>query len=135
MDTLKDKVPKTNWPDLVFMAAGDDEEFQEVKITTLKSHYLDTVFDLAWKQINDSDDVHLEETLMHRANEIMDSGNISVREYVKVNGKYQVEICIDRETITDAIVEEALDLLVEIGIEPRTCIEFGNSRTYDSQGI
>ena len=129
METLRDKVSKTKWPDLVFMAAGNDEEFQEVKITTLKSHYLDTVFDLAWKQIKNIED------LQSRAEVIMDSGDISVREYVKVNGKYQVEICIDREIITDDAVEDALDLLVEMGIEPRSCIEFGDRRTYDSAGI
>jgi len=129
METLRDKVSKTKWPDLVFMAAANDEEFEEVTITTLKSHYIDMVFDLAWKQITNPDD------LQSRAKKIMDSGNVSVREYIKVNENYQVEICIDREMITDDIVEEALDLLVEVGVERNACIEFGNRRTYDSQGM
>ena len=97
--SLKDKITKTNWTDLVFLAEANNEWFEEVKITTLKSYYEEEVYSRAWKLIKDP------EELDAHARTIMESGEIKVQEYIKTNEECEVEICIDCDVITDSVVE------------------------------
>ena len=54
---------------------------------------------------------------------------------VKMTNDFKVKVCIDREEITDEVVEEVLDLLVEVGITPNARIEFGEKKTFPYQQI
>jgi hypothetical protein len=121
---LKDKISKTNWADLVFLAEANKEGFEELKITTLKSHYEDEVYARAWQLIKNEDELET------RARIIMESGEIQVREFIKSNEKCEIEVCIDHPQVEDNTVEEVLDLLAEIGIKPNMHVEFGPKMSY-----
>jgi hypothetical protein len=129
MPSLKDKISKNNWPDIVFAAEADREWFDEVTVVTLKSHYYDKVYDFAWNSINNPN--QLEDT----AKAVMDNGTIVVQEYIKINDEYGVEICLDRDKITDRVVEEALDLLMTVEILPNINIKFGEKKSFLSHEV
>ena len=135
---LKDKITKTSWPDLVFMAEAHHESFQDLKITTLKSQYEEKVFELAWAHIQ-IDEGKSEDNLTYkveeRAKTLMENRSVYVKEFVKVDEDYNVEVCVDKSVITDIIVEEVLDMLTEIGIKPNTVIEFGDAKSFSCAEI
>ena len=140
--SIKQKVmkePHIDWANLVFMAEANGESFQELKITTLKSHYEDVVCERAWSRIlinaNGEAPEDTEELIEKQATQIMDAKQVYVKEFIKVNDDYSVEVCVDRSIVTDIIVEEVLNLLAEIGIKPNTIIEFGEAKTFSSDEI
>ena len=131
MASLKDKVSKSkmDWADLIFLAEAEREWFEEVTVTTLKSHYENLAYQLAWEQAESIDG------LDSRARSIMNSGKVYVQEYIKVDENSSVEICLDRTEITDEVVEEALDLLIDVGITPNAHLIFGEKKTFISEEI
>jgi len=131
MPTLKDKVSKkkVNWPDLVFAAEANKEWFEEVTVVTLKSHYYAKAYEAAWSQINNPD--KLDET----AQDIMASGSIKVQEYIKISNNLDVEICLDREKISDSVVEEALNILMDVEILPNIHIKLGDEKTFQPHDV
>jgi len=126
---LKDKISKTNWADLVFLAEANREGFEDLTITTLKSHYEDEVYARAWRLIKN------EEELETRARIIMESGEVEVREFIKTNDDCEIVVCIDQPEVGDKTVEEVLDLLAEIGIKPNMHVEFGPKMSYTYQDM
>ena len=120
---------KINWPDLVFTAEAEREWFEDVTITTLKSEYAETVYEQAWNQADTS------EGLEDRAKAIMDSGVVRVNEYIQIGENYSIKICIDREEITDEVVEEALDLLIGVGLGIPARLKIGGERTFTSEQV
>jgi len=135
---LKDKITKTSWPDLVFMAEAQHESFQDLQITTLKSYYEDTVYERAWahiKIIKEESESDLTDKVEDRAKELMDTNAIFVKEFIRVSDEFEVEVCVDKSVISDIIVEEVLEMLTTIGIKPNTVIEFGDPQTFSSAEI
>ena len=125
MSLLKDKATKTDWPGIVFQAEAEREWFDEVTVVTLKSHYHDKVYDVAWANAD-----MVKESVDDTAKEIMKSGAITVREYIKIDDNYHVEVCVDRDKITDEVVEEALNKLIDIDIHSNLFMESGVERTF-----
>jgi hypothetical protein len=121
---LEDKITKTNWPNLVFMAEGSGEWFENVTVVTLKSHFVDKVYEAAWNSIHDAK--QLDETAI----QIMESRSIEVQQYVNIDEFSSVEVCLNHDEITDAVVEEALELLIDIGVTPNTHTEFGEKYSF-----
>lgn len=126
---LKDKVSNFKWPEIVFQAESEKQTFEHLTIVTLKSEYQENVYDLAWNQISSINELDV------KAKMIMDSGNVTIDEYVKVSPDGHIKVCIDRDEINDDTVEEILDLLTEIEITPNMyhCISEGN--TFSSEFI
>lgn len=122
--SLKEKVSKINWPELVFNAEAEREWFEDVTIVTLKSEYVEYVYDLAWKQANGVNDVD------DAAQKIINSSEVYVNEYIQIGKDCVVKVCIDRDEITDVVVEEVLDMLIDIGIQPDTYHKFGVLKTF-----
>ena len=127
--SLKEKVSKINWPELVFEAEAEREWFEDVTVITLQSEYLDRIYDEAWQQ------AEAIEGLDERAKTIMNSGRVHVREYIQIGEDFKVKVCIDRVEITDEVVEEVLDLLIEVGISPNARLEFGEKKTFTAEQI
>jgi hypothetical protein len=127
--SLKDKISRINWPELVFTAEAGREWFEDVTIVTLKSEYLERAYDKAWEQIDDID------SLDNQVKMIMNSGDIIVKEYIKIGEDYSVRVCIDRDEITDNVVDEVLDILADIGIKPKSYHNFGVAKTFTTEEI
>ena len=126
----KEHAPTTiDWANLVFFAEAHEEPFQEVSVITLKSHYNDLCHEQAVVQVHHFND----RTIHSRAIIIMNSGTVSVQEFVNVNEDRSVVIAIDADTITDHEVDVALGYLAEAEIPGITY--FGEGRTYDSEAI
>jgi len=120
--SLKEKISKINWPELVFEAEAEREWFEDVTIVTLKSEYLERVYDKAWDQTD--------EGLNEKAKRIMNSGEIFVNEFIQIGEDSAVRVCIDKDEITDDVVEEVLNILVDIGIKPDSRHTFGVRKTF-----
>jgi hypothetical protein len=127
--SLKDKISKINWPELVFTAEAGREWFEDITIVTLKSEYLERAYDKAWKQIDDID------SLDKQVKVIMNSGELSVKEFIQIGEDYSVKVCIDRDEITDEVVDEVLDILADIGIKPKSYHNFGVMKTFTTDEI
>lgn len=123
-----------NWPELVFYAEGAREGFQEVSITTLKSHYNSICQEVAVGSVEyTGDDEAWFEAVRKRAEWEMDNSSWFVREHVAVDEQKNVNIVIDVDLIDDVVVELALSMLEEADIPGRT--DFGEPKTFTSQQI
>ncbi len=111
-----------------------EEPFQEVTVVTLKSHYNDTCQEMAIQKVNYSNDSKLwEDKVQQTAEHIMNSGGITVREFVSVGEDRNVIVAIDADSITDIEVDTALGYLAEAEIPGTTY--FGDYQTYSAAAI
>jgi len=120
------------WVDLVILAAAEKDEFSDVRFITLKSYYQDVAF----QQVIDnmSCDSTIESRFFacveKKAEPLMNSGNIQVKEFVEIDNDLNVTMCLNVDTITDDAMTEALNILADINVEPNTFIEFGSDVTF-----
>ncbi len=118
----------------MFLAEATEEPFQEVTVVTLKSHYNDTCQELAIQKVKYSNDSELWEAEVQRvAENIMNSGSVTVREFVSVGEDRNAIIAIDVDIITDSEVDIALGYLAEAEIPGTTY--FGSYQTYTAAAI
>ncbi len=123
-----------DFPSLVFFAEATEEPFQEVTVVTLKSHYNDTCQELAIQKVKYPNDSELWEVKVQQmAENIMNSGSVTVREFVSVGEDRSAVIAIDVDIITDSAVDIALGYLAEAEIPGTTY--FGNYQTYSASAI
>lgn len=94
------------WTNLYFTAEATRDQFDHVHVVTLKSHYLDLIYDLAIKEVGILDDAKL----LTRVKEIVDSGEVLVCEHVNFSTPHTT-VVINRESITDDTIMEAAELV------------------------
>ena len=113
--TIQKKVASTNtgldWAELTFEAALQGEDFQTLSIMTLTSHYEMLCQEMAIFHVSFINPEDWEERVDQRTKEIMDSGNITVREQVTVDDNYHAVVIIDEPRIIDEVVVRALQML------------------------
>jgi uncharacterized membrane protein len=123
-----------DYPSLVFLAEATEEPFQEVTVVTLKSHYNDLCQEMAIQKVQYPNDGEIwEAEVQQMAERLMDTGGITVREFVEVGDDRNVTIAIDADTITDSEVDKALGYLAEAKIPGTTY--FGSYQVYSSTDI
>lgn len=114
-DILK-KVANTNtgldWPSLTFEAALLNEDFHEVTIVTLISHYETLCHEKALNEIPYHED-HQKwyKQINQRAKEIMNSGWVKVRESVRIDNNYKGVVIVNDDYIGDNSVTRALQMI------------------------
>lgn len=123
-----------NWPELVFYAEAAGEGFQELTITTLKSHYNSTCQEAAVASVAYMGDDDLwQERIQLRAEWEMDNGNYLVQEHVRVDKDLNAYVVIDADIITDTEVDIALTWLEQTNIPGER--NFGDPKSFTSQQI
>lgn len=101
-----------DWPQAYFTSEADGLAFAPANLVTLRQHYCDRVYDRVFDGISSDNDIN-DETIRQKAREIMDRGEINVQCFIEVkDGRYT--ICLDREQVDEAFIEEALDLLMQM---------------------
>ena len=102
----------------------------DIRIITLRSHYIDEIYDIAFKAANSKmSDVH------SIAKSLMNTGTLKVREFVEVkNDKITVALNVDK--IDEAAEDKALLLLIEVDeIKDGVLQKFGEPTTFNNVDI
>jgi hypothetical protein len=128
--------PKQNWSDLILRGAADGEEFTDVRLITLRSHYEDTIEHLAMNvTYNISGVKSLDEQIQSTKESMRNKGKIQVKQFVEHDVENNtLTICIDVPKIDDNTINVALDALAEIEFSFGTKVEFGEPKTF-AEGI
>jgi len=125
---------KINWPDLVFYAEATEEPFEELTVTTLKSHYGSLCEEVAVGCVAFTGDEKSWYTkVQERAEWEMDNGNITVREHIRIDNNLNAYAVIDADAITDKEVERALTWLEQVDIPGKK--EFGDPKSFTSKQV
>ena len=104
-----------NWPDLTFMAEANGEGFAEANIVTLRAHYREKVYEMAFDRAA-KEGVTVDKifsTVEDYAIDIMRKGTVKVQPFVEVFDSY-ITICIDEPKVDDEAVQKALNMLLEV---------------------
>lgn len=133
--TLEEKTSKStvDWPNITFYAHAAGEPFQNFTVITLIAHYQELAFERAASlTVTTSDDVDqwIEEVEV-KAKEIMDSGELTVREMVQVSDDHNVLVVLDEFEVTDASMDRALGMLEESNVPGTTF--FGQNISFTSE--
>lgn len=133
---------KVPWADLVFLSEAEHEQFCNLTIITLKSHYDNVVYDLVFEQLDrlvfDTDPYFKAATDL--AHKTMDEGQVQVRQFVEYNGKDDLTICLNVEQIDDKSIIEILSFVSDFvrtydGILPIGVTEFGNTFSFTTKEL
>ena len=121
-----------NWPDLTFMAEANGEGFAEANIITLRAHYREKVYELAFDRAA-KEGVTVDKifsTVEDYAIDIMREGSVKVQPFVEVFDSY-ITICIDTPRIDDEAVQNALNMLLEVDdLTPGKRYELGSAVSF-----
>ena len=125
---------KLDWPNLTFYAYAADEEFTDLSVVTLISHYETLCHEKAIDEVEykGNDDEWYANIHTH-ACEIMDSGEITVRELVIIDKDYNVVVILDEFEVSDEAMDRALGMLEESKMPGITF--FGEPVTYTSEQV
>lgn len=102
----------------------------DIKMITLRSHYIDEIYDIAFKAANGSmSDVH------NIAKSLMNTGTLKVREFVEVKND-NITIALNVDKIDEAAEDRALQLLIEVEeIKNGVLQKFGEPITFNNVNI
>lgn len=122
-----------SWSDLYFTAEASREKFEEVSVVTLKSDFIDKVYDFVAK----SNVCVTSKEFERRVTNLINANQVSVYERVEVS-KDGIYVVISRDTIDDQAVVDSLQMVStalnqlngEYGV-----IRFGNPVTFLSTEI
>lgn len=122
---------------LILGAEAAQSSFNEVTFVTLTSHYKDTVTDIAIDRLRGDlvSESRFFSNLEKKIRHIMSSGEIRVREYIKIHDNFDVTICVNESAITDETVDNLIKMLSEVNIVPGAMYEFGESITFSPNEI
>lgn len=107
-----------------YLACGG---YVDIHIITLRSHYIDEIYDIAFKAANNKmNDVH------KVAKSLMNTGTLKVREFVEIkNNKITVALNVDK--IDETAEDRALQLLIEVDeVKNGVLQHFGDPITFNN---
>lgn len=112
--------------DVVSFSETNGEPFSQTQIITLKSHYIDHVYEEAFKMC--CGDI---ERVDEFAKDIADNGDITVKEFVSVFDDIMI-VCINTKRVdNNEATKRVLDLLIEVEeFSPGTTVKFGEPITF-----
>lgn len=93
-----------SWDALYFAAESHNEPFQDVNVITLKSHFVDKVYEEAIREVGLLD----EQLLTKKVAKVIASQEIKVQEHVEVSPR-GIKVIINRNIIDDKATWDALD--------------------------
>ena len=118
-----------DWPNATFYAYAAGESFENFSVVTLIAHYQMLAHEQAMNEVEyTGNDQTWAAAIEERANEIMDSGRLLVREMVQVSDDYNVLVVLNEEIVSDASMDRALGMLQESTLPGTTY--FGDLVTY-----
>lgn len=126
--TLKDKAEQHRGTTKRQYLGGED--YIDIRIITLRSHYIDEIYDIAFKAANGSmKDVH------NIAKSLMNTGTLKVREFVEVKDN-KITVALNVDKIDEAAEDKALLLLIEVDkIVDGVLQRFGEPITFNNVNI
>lgn len=120
-----------DWPNAIFQAAVDGDDFVDVRLITLRNFYKDQVYNLAFDRKEITTDQYgyfYLRPVYDEAKRIMDNEEVFVQQFVEVNDD-GIIVCVESEE--NDIAEEVLEILAQIGLTPGRTY-FGKKRSYKS---
>jgi hypothetical protein len=105
--------PRNNlcWPEVYFAAEADNEEFEDVKIVTLKSYLVDKAHDIAISDHNFVVGVDSDTTLRSIVGRILNTDLLREAPHVDVSAA-GILVVMDCEIIDDDTIFPALDMVL-----------------------
>jgi len=127
---------KINWSSTVFYAEAEQEQFTEVKIITLKAHFLQEVQDIAVDNINfrNKKESDLDDAIYYKSMELINENRISVQQFVDVQ-QDQIVVCLNIEEINDDTIMLALDTLANVGVTHKGKKCFGSVTNFKTHEL
>lgn len=128
---------KLPWNNMIFFAAAEKEDFCSINIITLKTHYRNTISDLAFTQVMKTNNVLPPPTLIkNEMKKIIDSGKITVQQFIEYDGVDHMTICLNKDQLKSDI--EILDFLATFdkifGLK-KGKTTFGHAFTFTSEEL
>lgn len=135
MEILQPTANQSNisWPDVYFTAETNGEPFEDVEIVSLKSYYVDKIYEIAICDVG----LENEAKLQKRVTELVNSGQFKVREHVKVRST-GIVVVVNKLVIDDDAIWPALELLSDaLGRLEGKCgrVEYGEQVAFLSTEI
>lgn len=124
---------RISWPDLYFTAEATREAFEDVVVVTLKSDFVDRVYDRAIKEVG----LKSQTRLSKRAYEIIQQQEIKVQERVEIT-KAGMKVIVNCNEVNEAAVWRALDMLAQAldVLEGKVgTVPFGESVSFETTEI
>lgn len=97
------------WADVILTAETMDEPFQEVRIVTLRSHFLECVYEQAlsaYPRVTESE-------LSYIAKEMLEARPITVAEHVTFSPDGSITVVIDRDIIDETATFDAMEMILK----------------------